>query len=124
MSDFTGKVIGERVLKPDDSLANLVQTTIFTVLTQNFKKFFSYFVAFHFFKKQEKSVFGTQLVPNTSELNRTGSTNYTSTVMVYLTNFALFPFQKISISQKLRFVGASKYCYFDPKNQYAYCVFH
>ena len=62
-------------------------------LLNNFKILF-YFVAFCLFKIQENSVFGTQLVPTTSELNTTGSTYYTSTVTMLLTNFALFSVSK------------------------------
>ena len=75
MFDFTvtRTVIGKRVLKPVDSLLNVVRTTIFTVLTKKFQNFFL-FCSVSFFQKSGNSVFGTQLVPTTSELNLTGST--------------------------------------------------
>ena len=79
--DFTGtrKVIGKRFLKPVDSLVKLSEHQFLLSIRKNFKNF-SFFVAFRFFKNQKNSVFGPQLVPNTSELKLTGSTNYTSTV--------------------------------------------
>ena len=59
---------------------------------KNFEQF-SYFVAFCFFKNYEIWDFGTQLVQTMFHLNLTGSTR----------RFLLF--QKMLISQKLRFVG-------------------
>ena len=51
----------------------------FIVLTPKFPKFFS-FRSVSFFKNYENLVFGTQLVPITSELNLIGFTFYTSSV--------------------------------------------
>ena len=65
------RVVGKRVLKPDNLLVYVVQTTIFYHNETKLSKIFSGFVAFRFSKNQEKFDFVTQLVPTTSELNST-----------------------------------------------------
>ena len=49
--------IGKRVLKPIDSLVNVVRTSIFTVLTQNFQKKKVLFCSVSFFEKSRKTGF-------------------------------------------------------------------
>ena len=62
-----------RVLECVESLVDVVRTTIFTVLT-------SEFIVFRFLKNHDNLVFGTKIVPTTSELNLTGSVYYNSAV--------------------------------------------
>ena len=76
-----------------DSLVDVVRTTIFTVLTQKFRKF-SEFIVFRFLKNRENSVFGSKIVPTTFELDLTGSIYYGSEVTMYYTNLALFSVSK------------------------------
>ena len=68
-----------RILESVDSLVDVVRTTNFTVLTQNFQNI-SEFIVFRFLKNHENSVFGSKIVPTTSKLNLTGSIYYSSAV--------------------------------------------
>ena len=69
-----------RVLEPVDSLVEVVRIATFSVLTQKLKKKNSDFILFRFLKNRENAVFGTKIVPTTSELNLTGSTYYSSAI--------------------------------------------
>ena len=71
-----------QVLEPGDSLVEVVRTATFSVLTQKFQKKFSDFILFRFLKNRENAVFGTKIVPTTSELNLTGSAYYSSTIKI------------------------------------------
>ena len=74
---------------------------------------------FRFLKNRENSVFGTKIVPTTSELNLTGSTYYSSAITMYRTILALFSVSKFFNISKIAICGGggSKYRYFDPKNR-------
>ena len=54
---------------------------------------------FRFLKNHENLVFGTKIVPTTSELNLTGSVFYSSAVTMKHTNLALF-----FVSKKYRYL--------------------
>ena len=78
----TRNAFRKRVSEAVDSLVESTLKNFYYFYCPHSKisKKLSDFIVFRFLKNRENSVFGTKIVPTTSELNLTGSTYYSSAI--------------------------------------------